>query len=310
MGPLAAAARITGLKTKCFFFESDEDGLDILAKLPGDSQILGGACSDYALLASQLLHMRSKHIVLSYVSQKGVDEPIILGIMHAMDILRKSSKAKCGALVVTPVLSKEHMMNLVNVMAVLPFEIRSEDFSPIQGTSWAWIIGDLAWPRGSDSVTGFNEILRIIPPKHYTLKTDGSDCVLHGWRLDFMHGTKMMQDLQHSYTARLNGDSLGSGQAAIHLHKDSSRRLFVAEEEALLGLEKDLSNHISKIPGQSLAQRQLRRHLMLSSMPSVRVLAFLLSSMLAKAFEGDQARADFPLEFYSEAGNPNKYIKV
>ena len=102
---------------------------------------------------------------------------------------------------------------------------------------------------------------------------------------------------------RANDAGIASGQSAPNIHSGAVRRLFAAEEEALLGFEEDFTNHIAKVPEQSLAQRQLRRHSLLARAPPVRMLAFILSAMVAAAQDGNSTRWGFSDAFFSEAGN-------
>ena len=110
LGPLSAAARLVGKRAQCYFFESNSDALDVLAKLPGEPQLLGGNCMDYTKLAKQLFAFTADHIILSYVSPQQIDMAVIIGIADAMCEFRSQRILRSGALIVTPALSENQML--------------------------------------------------------------------------------------------------------------------------------------------------------------------------------------------------------
>jgi hypothetical protein len=65
--------------------------------------------------------------------------------------------------------------------------------------------------------------------------------------------------------------------------RSGDRRLWAAEEERLCGLPEGASNFIEKVPEESRECRQLRRHSLIASTLNVRVLLFLLETVLVNS---------------------------
>ena len=296
LGPLAAAARLSGMGILQYVFESDADCLDVVAKLPGDPQLLGGSCTNFVSLTEQIRTLaQNRKCILSYSPAGDYDMDTIVGISLVFNKLNNEKNMSAAAVMVTEPLSEMQRNEIVGVWASFPFEIRTEDFTPIKKTWWVWISGDISWPKHSASQSGLGDMMRIRPPRFFPTITKGEDCILNGWTWS-NKGNNLFEDLKK-----------GEQQNTVaRCDTGEERPLLAGEVEALLGLEKDITNNIAKIPGQSLQNRQQRRFSMLHRTPPIRMLAFVLKAIVSSAFDGSWQEDDGLEAYFEKVGGTNE----
>ena len=291
-----------------------------LAKSNLNTEFAGFTTGDHKLLAASLEEAMNgfRPVLVANLSGKAlarqcdVDNPDGMSLATAaravgelLEILDYSEGQPIKAIILTDVMNKRDLQLCEDKFKSLPFELHVGDFCPCEGVVWAWLRGDISWPKGS-SQPKCDGMPRISPPRNYKWKIEAEGVIQKPWsklcpRANFMEldvkdfevfaapssglDSAMDEVLLKRQRTDYSSQNIDfyADKTMVSASKSGARRLWAAVEERLMGLPDGASNKIEKIPNEPRERRQVRRHALIAAPIPVRVLASLLETVSINA---------------------------
>ena len=312
--PASFAMDLLRLKYRAWICTSDSEVTMCLPHAKLSADLAGDVWSDQRVLAASIAESMGSEVpvFVANISRLALERQCNENCAAGMDLFSAAKSialfleildchggGQTKAIIISDVLDQKGIRACEDAFGTLPFAIDNCDFAPYHGTVWAWIRGQISWPKGSHQPRA-EGIPKIKPPKDYRWKASATDVIQRPWsklndKLFLPLQPKTIDGIELTGSNRGSNDDrrkIDSYSQEDHLYHDDNmvssaksgvRRLWAAEEERLLGLPDGASNVIEKIPGESRERRQLRRQSLISATLSVRIMLFLMEAVAVNA---------------------------